>query len=174
MKQYLYTHPNTMIETPEIFVKNTDAQNVGTVQRIYGNGLTRFLDRAMDYKYFVKYEAHIQDYDRAMCRKISRKGRVFYRAEIAGEHPFEIGYIGWRDLIPDLQITNGETTMILHKEHEGWSVFEWQETEYARWQAVFNEDSDDFTVELQIEAIAPIQNPAFYLAIAQTTLFIGG
>lgn len=174
MKQYFYTHPNTIVETPEIFVKNEATQNVGTVQRMYGNGVSRFFDRMMDYKYFVKYEAHIQDYDRAMCRKISRKGRVFYRAEIEGEKPFEIGYIGWRDLIPDLQITNGDTTMILHKEHEGWSNFEWQDTDYARWQAVLNEETNQFEVELQIETIAPIQNPAFYIAIAQTTLFIGG
>ena len=173
MRQFFYTHPNTITETPEVFIKNDEGRNVGTCQRIYANGLTRFLDKAMDYKYFVKYESHIENEPLASCRKISRKGRVFYRAEMDGQ-TFEIGYIGWRDLIPDLQISNGQTTMILHKEHEGFSEFEWEGTTYARWQATYDEVKDAFHIELQIECIAPIQNPAFYLAIAQTTLFIGG
>lgn len=173
MRTYTYKHPNTITKTPKCIVLNDQDQAVGYCQRTFKNSVTKWMNAAMDHKYFVLHVAEIDGEPIAKCKKISRKGRIYYRADLEGYAPFEIGYVGWRDLIPDLRITNGTIVMNLHKEMDDWSVFEYEDVEYARWLAHFNEQNDEFELQLEIFEAAPIQYAAFYIAIAQTILYIG-
>lgn len=63
--------------------------------------------------------------------------------------------------------------MKIDKEMEDWSNFIVNETVVARWVAVYNEEKDQFNMTFELSDEAPIQNVAFYIAIAQATLFIG-
>jgi hypothetical protein len=54
---------------------------------------------------------------------------------------------------------------------EGWSRFTYEDKEIARWKAELNEE---FSVQLEIEEDSPIQNAAFFVAISQCALFVGG
>lgn len=173
MKAYTYTHPNTITTAPMCMILDEQGQEIGHCQRTFKNRVTKWMNTAMDHKYFVCHIAKVEGEATAKCKKISRKGRVYYRADLEGYAPFEIGYVGWRDLIPDLQITNGEVMMSLHKEMDEWSVFEQGGIDYARWLAVYSEERDEFDIRLEIFDDAPIKNPAFYIAIAQTILYIG-
>ena len=45
MKRYNYLHPNTINETPILVIQNEQKEDVLSCQRIYSNGVKRFLDR---------------------------------------------------------------------------------------------------------------------------------
>ncbi|WP_397538776.1 hypothetical protein [Rummeliibacillus pycnus] len=174
MNSYYYVHPNTIKETPIIEIQNEQKEKVFTCQRIYSNSLKRVFDKLLENKYFLTYKTYNLDQQELFtCRKISRKGKVYY--EVIDEQKNEkytLAYDGWQQMIPDLIITKGNFLMKIHKEMEDWSSFLVNDTVVARWRA--NLQNDSFHIELQIEEEAPITNPAFYIAVSQCVLYIGG
>lgn len=174
MKSYYYLHPNTITETPVLVIQNEQQEDVLTCQRIYSNGAKRVLDRFLENKYFLTYKVYDQGkHELFTCKKISRKGKIYFEAlnELSKEK-YTIAYKGWQQIIPDLIITKDDFLMMIHKEMEDWSTFLVDDKVVARWKAKLLEE--DFHIELQIDDQAPITNPAFYIAISQCVLFIGG
>ncbi|MBK3495148.1 hypothetical protein JFL43_09825 [Viridibacillus sp. YIM B01967] len=172
MQRYTYLHPNSIETTPKITVMDEAGQAVYTFQRHYSNGLKRMIDKVMDYRYFLRYDVlDVQEQPLFTCKKVTRKGKVFYEAQdVIESKKYMLAYDGWKSMIPDLVITDGQMKMMLHKEMEGWSRFAVDGVDVARWQAVSGEE---FTMELEIEDHSPIQNPSFFIAISQCVLFIG-
>ncbi|MEI4770662.1 hypothetical protein WAX74_13585 [Psychrobacillus sp. FJAT-51614] len=173
MQKYTYKHPNAIDTTTVIAVYNDTGEITHSFQRYYSNRLKKLLDKAMDYRYFLYY--NVFDVEETLvftCKKISKKGRVYYEAiDHLQENKFIVAYDKWKELIPDLTITDGHIHIQLHKEMENWSRFTHNEKEIARWRA---EIGDQFTIFLEIEEDSPIQNVAFFIAISQCALFIGG
>lgn len=172
MKSYHYQVSTKLQDTNQITLFS-NGEKVGYVQRIYSNFLKKFFDSSLDHKYFVRIESQIEGYPNAYCKKVQKKGKIYYTASEDGQPIFNIGYIGWKSLIPDLVIDNRELQLLLSMEREDWSTFKFAEEVVARWKADFNEEQQDFSVELQIEDNCPIDNPALLVAISQATLFIG-
>ncbi|MGG0658692.1 tubby C-terminal domain-like protein [Rummeliibacillus pycnus] len=175
MKSYNYLHPNTINETPILVIQNEQKEDVLTCQRIYSNGVKRFLDQLLwENKYFLTYKTYdLKKQELFTCKKISRKGKMYFEVvDERNKEKYSIAYDGWQQLIPNLIITKGDFLMKIHKEMEDWSTFLVDDRVVARWQA--NLQNDVFHIELQIEEEAPISNPAFYIAISQCVLYIGG
>ena len=172
MHKYTYKQPLAIDTTPKTSVYNEEGNVVYTFQRHYSNGLKKFADRLMDYRYFLRYDVYDpNDQLVFMCKKVSKKGRVYYEAtDYLHEQKYMIAYDKWKELIPDLMITDGNKTIKIDKEIEDWSRFVYNEKEIARWKA---EVADEFTIQLEIEEDSPIQHVAFFIAISQCTLFIG-
>ncbi|MFJ8260940.1 hypothetical protein ACIQ4I_03130 [Rummeliibacillus sp. NPDC094406] len=174
MNSYYYVHPNTIKETPILEIQNEQKEKIFTCQRIYSNFLKRVIDKLLENKYFLTYKTYnLEQQELFTCRKISRKGKVYY--EVIDEQQNEkytIAYDGWQRMIPDLILTKGDFLMKIHKEMEDWSTFLVNDRVVARWRA--NLQNDSFHIELQIEEEATITNPAFYIAISQCVLYIGG
>ncbi|HWI47513.1 MAG TPA: hypothetical protein VNU45_04710 [Rummeliibacillus sp.] len=174
MNSYTYLHPNTIKETPVLVIQNEQKEDIFTCQRIYSNGVKRVLDHLWENKYFLTYKTYdLEQQELFTCKKITRKGKVYYEAvDKKINEKYTIAYDGWQQMIPDLIITKGDFLMKLHKEMEDWSTFLVSDRVVARWRA--NLQNDSFHIELQIEVEAPITNPAFYIAISQCVLYIGG
>lgn len=75
--------------------------------------------------------------------------------------------------MPELFVTGNQLKMKIDKEMEDWSTFLVDDEVIARWLAVYDETNDVFQITLELSEQASIQEPAFYIAIAQATLFIG-
>lgn len=173
LKTFTYTQPAAIESTEIVKVMNEEGVVSSTVQRVYSNALKKIFDRTMDYRYFVRFDAHDVD-GRPLftCKKVSRRGRVFFKGkDLITEKEYMIAYDGWKIMIPDLMITDGEQTIKIAKEMEDWSVFTLNEQPIARWKATFHESY--FDIALQIEESSPIQHEAFFIAIGQAVLFIG-
>lgn len=173
LKTFTYKLPAAIESTEIVEVLNEEGVVSSTVQRVYSNALKKVFDRTMDYRYFVRFDATSVD-GRPLftCKKISRRGRVYFKGKdlVTGKE-YMIAYDGWKIMIPDLLITDGEQTIKIAKEMEDWSVFTLDEQPIARWKATFHESY--FNIELQIEESSPIQHEAFFIAIGQAVLFIG-
>ncbi|GEK34572.1 tubby C-terminal domain-like protein [Kurthia sibirica] len=146
---------------------------VGQFQRVYSNVLKKIIDASLDYKYFVRIDAQVDGYPIASCKKVQRKGKIYFNAMEEGKPFYRIAYVGWKELVPDLAISNKEQMMMLHMNREGWSTFTFENNEVARWRADYNEESEQFSVELQIEGDCPFDNPALLISISHAILFIG-
>ena len=173
LKTFTYKLPAAIESTEIVEVLNEEGLVSSKVQRVYTNALKKLFDRTMDYRYFVRFDASAVD-GRPLftCKKVSRRGRVYFKGKdlVTGKE-YMIAYDGWKLMIPDLIITDGEQTIKLDKEMEDWSVFKIEEQPIARWKATFHESH--FDIELQIEESSPIQQEAFFIAIGQAVLFVG-
>ncbi|MGX9134734.1 tubby C-terminal domain-like protein [Rummeliibacillus sp. JY-2-4R] len=174
MKSYFYTHPNTITETPILTIKNEQKETVYTCQRIYSNGIKRTLDRLLENKYFLTYKTYdLKKQELFTCKKISKKGKIYFEAiDEKTKEKYMIDYDGWQQLIPDLIIKKDDFIMKIHKEMDDWSLFLVDNLVVAKWQAKLLDN--EFHIELQLEENAIINNPAFYIAICQCVLYIGG
>ncbi|TQR21664.1 hypothetical protein [Psychrobacillus vulpis] len=172
MNKYLYTQPLAIETTSLISVYNNEGIEAYKFQRYYSNKLKRFFDKLMDYRYFLQYNVYDTHGQIIFtCKKVSQKGRVYYEATDYAEHrKYMVTYDKWKELIPDLLITDGNMQIKLDKELEGWSRFIYNDKEIARWKADL---SEGFLVQLEIEEDSPIQNGAFFIGISQCALFIG-
>ncbi len=172
MKRYTYKQPLSIELTPMINVYDEVGQVICKFQRYYSNKLKKIVDRSMDYRYFLEYRVYDNnDQLLFICKKVSRKGRVYYVArDLNSMEDFMISYDKWKELVADLLITGKDLQVVIDKEMEGWSTFLYQEQEIARWKA---DVSEEFTIQLEINDDSPIKNPAFFIGISQCVLFIG-
>ena len=174
MKQFTYSVDGKIQSTTKAIIYNEEDVAVATVIRHYSNGLKKLLDIYFDYRYFLTYiVSTMQDDVQFTVKKIFRRGKVWFEGRDAHGTKYSINYENWRIGVPELFITGGGMKMKIDKVMEGWSEFYVDDTNVARWQAVYNEDSDTFSMTLQIEDSSPVQDVSFYVAIAQAALFIG-
>lgn len=172
MHTYTYKQPIAIDITPMTSVLNEEGIVTYKFQRYYSNGLKKFADKLWDYRYFLHYNVYdTNDQLVFMCKKVSRKGRVYYEAvDYLHERKYMIAYDKWKELIPDLMITDGNMTIMIDKEMDDWSRFMHNDQEIARWKA---EVGEEFSLQLEIKEDSPITNAAFFIAISQCALFIG-
>lgn len=172
MKQYEYTVDSILNdETKKTVYFN--GNNIGYVQRIYSNKLKKMLDHHFDFRYFLMYECAING-RKFSIKKIFRRGKLWYEGKYEGaKDKTIITYDNWRIGIPELKIIEKDLTIKIEKEIEEPSRFYEGDLCIATWEAVFDEVSETFSIFLQISDEATIQDPAYYIAISQATLFIG-
>ena len=173
MPIYHYTQPLAIDVTPKTIVYKANGEKVCSFQRYYSNNLKRLLDRAMEYRYFLRYDIYdLNDQIIFTCKKVSKKGRVYYQAyDYETKEHYTITYDKWKELVADLLIIGKDLNIVIDKELEDWTRYLWEGKEIARWRAKLEEE---FLIELEISDDSPIQNPAFFIAISQCTLYIGG
>ncbi|TQR16313.1 tubby C-terminal domain-like protein [Psychrobacillus soli] len=173
MHKYTYTQPLSLETTPITFVYNEEGIAVYKFQRHYSNGIKRFVDKAMDFRYFLRYDIYnLEDQPIFTCKKVSKKGRVYYEAfDYLQQEKYIVAYDKWKELVPDLMITNGNFQIDILKEIEDWSRFIYNDKEIARWKA---DVEGEFFIQLEIEEDSPIQDAGFFIGICQCVLFIGG
>lgn len=172
MKSYQY-QVTTDLQDTQLVQLFSNQEVVGQMQRVYSNVLKKIIDSTLDNKYFVRIESKVDGFPNAYCRKIQRKGKVYYEAVEQGKPIYRIAYIGWKSLIPDLAISNKEVQLILSMEREDWSIYRYEDKEVARWRAILDEEKQLFSIELQIEEDCPFDNPALLVSISHASLFIG-
>lgn len=172
MKSYKYEVDRNLKNTDERDIYHND-EKIGRFQRVYSNPLKKFIDASLDYKYFVRIDANVDDYPIASCKKVQRKGKIYFNAMEEGKPFYRIAYVGWKELIPDLAISNKEQMIMLHMNREGWSTLTFDDLEVGRWHANYNEETENFAIELQIEDACPFDNPALLISICHAVLFIG-
>ncbi|MGN7476366.1 tubby C-terminal domain-like protein [Solibacillus silvestris] len=145
------------------------------VQRIYDNSLKKLFDSYFDYRYFLKYAVQTSEGKSIFeTKKIFRRGKVWFEAtDLLTTERYIINYENWRIGVPELFVSGNTFKMKIEKEMEDWSNFIVNDTVIARWLAVYEEQKDIFAMTFELSEEAPVQNPAFYIAIAQATLFIG-
>lgn len=172
MAFYTYEQPIDIEKTPKTSVYNEKGEIVYTFQRYYSNALKQRLDKIMDYRYFLWYNVYdTNDNLVFMCKKISRKGKVYFEGfDYIYQKKYMIAYDKWKELVPDLLITDGHLQITLDKEMEEWSKFMYNESEIARWKANLK---SDFQMELEVKDHSPVKNVAFFIAISQCALYIG-
>ena len=156
-------------------IYNGQGQHIESVQRVYDNGLKKLLDGYFDNRYFLKYEVvDLSGQTLFQAKKIFRRGKVWFEGKdfVSGEK-FIINYENWRVGVPELFISGNQFKMKIDKEMDTWSNFIVDEVVVARWLAVYDEQNNVFDLTLELSEQAPIQNSAFYIAIAQAALFIG-
>ncbi|WP_144510776.1 hypothetical protein [Bacillus sp. FJAT-22090] len=173
MYTYTYKQPISLEEIPITSVYNSENAISYKFQRCYSNNLKRFFDKLMDYRYFLRYDVYdMEDHPIFTCKKVSRKGRVYYEAfDYLQQKKFMVAYDKWKELIPDLMITDGDLHIQIQKDMEDWSRFIYNNKEIARWKANME---GEFLIQLEIEEDSPIQNAGFFIGISQCVLFIGG
>lgn len=174
MTIYTYSETTEIDSTKPVPVV-CDGQNVLTYTRVYSNRLKKIFDATLDFRYFVEY--HVHDTDGQLLfqiKKYARRRRIWYKASDPHTN-FLITYDGQFVMIPELHIHSEDGMKIeLHKNIDDWSIFKDDTTEYARWNAVFDEEQKRFSLTLEVLHEHPVMTPAHYIGIAQTTLFIGG
>ena len=172
MAIYTYEQPIDIEETPKTSVYNEKGEIVYSFQRYYSNGVKKRLDKIMDYRYFLWYNIYDSDEQLVfMCKKVSRKGKVYFEAyDYTEEKKYIVAYDRWKELVPDLLISDGKIQIKIDKELEDWSKFVYNDNEIARWKAHLDEV---FTIQLEVAENSPVQNVAFFIAISQCALFIG-
>jgi hypothetical protein len=172
MKQYEYTVDSILNDESQKPVYY-NGENVGYVQRIYSNKLKKVLDHHFDFRYFLIYECAIGG-RKFKIKKIFRRGKLWYEGKYEGaKEKTIITYDNWRIGIPELKIIEKDFFIKIEKEFEEPSRFYEGDVCIATWQAVFDEASQSFSITLQITDEATVQDPAYYIAISQATLFIG-
>ena len=173
MKQYHYSVDAVLNDESRRTVYNSKGEAVGYVQRIYSNKLKRLLDHHFDFRYFLMYESEVygKTYE---IKKIFRRGKLWFEGRFAGNKDKTIiTYDNWRIGIPELKIIEKNLLIKIEKEFEVPSRFYEEDVCIATWQATFDEPSQLFSIVLQISDDATVQDPAYYIAICQATLFIG-
>jgi len=172
MAIYTYEQPIDIEETPKTSVYNEKGEIVCSFQRYYSNGVKKRLDKIMDYRYFLWYNIYDSDEQLVFkCKKVSRKGKVYFEAyDYTEDKKYIIAYDRWKELVPDLLISDGKIQIKIDKELEDWSKFVYNDNEIARWKAHLDEV---FTIQLEVAENSPVQNVAFFIAISQCALFIG-
>ena len=174
MKTYSYELTAKLNATEDIRVFE-EGKHVYTMNRVYDNSLKKLLDGYFDYRYFLKYIVkNITGESVFMCKKVQRKGRLWFEAtDYRTNEKYVINYENWRIGVPELFIKGEGLDMKIDKEMEDWSNFLIGETIVARWLPVYNEETETFTITLELLPEDVKQDAAFFLAIAQATLFIG-
>ncbi len=174
MKTYSYELTAKLNATEDIRVF-AEGKHVYTMNRVYDNSLKKLLDGYFDYRYFLKYIVkNTTGKPVFMCKKIQRKGRLWFEAtDYRTNEKYVINYENWRIGVPELFIKGEGLDMKIDKEMEDWSNFLIGETIVARWLPVYNEETETFTITLELLPEDVKQDAAFFLAIAQATLFIG-
>lgn len=174
MKTYNYELTAKLNATEDIRVF-AEGKHVYTMNRVYDNSLKKLLDGYFDYRYFLKYIVKNTAGEPVfMCKKIQRKGRLWFEAtDYRTNEKYVINYENWRIGVPELFIKGEGLDMKIDKEMEDWSNFLIGETIVARWLPVYNEETETFTITLELLPEDVKQDAAFFLAIAQATLFIG-
>ena len=174
METYTYEVPAKLNSTDDSHVHHNES-HVYTISRVYDNGLKKLMDAYFDYRYFLKYVVKSPiGQELFLCRKVQRKGRLWFEArDLRTDQQFIISYENWRIGVPELFIKGEQLDMKIDKEMEDWSNFLVDEIIVARWLAVYNEERESFSMTLEVLPESPIQDAAFFLAIAQATLFIG-
>ena len=174
MKTYNYELTAKLNTTADIRVFE-EGKHVYTINRVYDNGLKKLLDGYFDYRYFLKYIVkNIAGEPVFMCKKVQRKGRLWFEAtDYRTNEKYVINYENWRIGVPELFIKGEGLDMKIDKEMEDWSNFLIGETIVARWLPVYNEEAQTFAMTLELLQENLKQDAAFFLAIAQATLFIG-
>ena len=174
MKTYSYELTAKLNTTEDIRVF-AEGKHVYTMNRVYDNSLKKLLDGYFDYRYFLKYIVkNTTGKPVFMCKKIQRKGRLWFEAtDYRTNEKYVINYENWRIGVPELFIKGEGLDMKIDKEMEDWSNFLIGETIVARWLPVYNEETETFTITLELLPEDVKQDAAFFLAIAQATLFIG-
>lgn len=174
MKTYSYELTTKLNSTEDIRVFE-EGKHVYTINRVYDNGLKKLVDGYFDYRYFLKYVVkNTTDEPVFMCKKIQRKGRLWFEAtDYRTNEQYVINYENWRIGVPELFIKGEGLDMKIDKEMEDWSNFLIGEEIVARWLPVYNEEAQTFTITLERLQENLKQDAAFFLAIAQATLFIG-
>ena len=174
MKTYSYELTTQLNSTEDIHVFE-EGKHVYTINRVYDNGLKKLVDGYFDYRYFLKYVVKNTTGEPVfMCKKVQRKGRLWFEAtDYRTNEQYMINYENWRIGVPELFIKGEGLDMKIDKEMEDWSNFLIEETIVARWLPVYNEEAQTFTITLERLQENLKQDAAFFLAIAQATLFIG-
>lgn len=172
MKIYKYEVPAILQHTEPLLIQLNE-ESVGTVKRVYRNPIKRVIDSTLDYKYFVKIESEVEGFPKGTCKKIQRKGKIYFEAKEEGQKVFRIAYTGWKALIPEVVISDGETMIKVDMDRELGSTFTFNDEVVAKWQTTFDESRNLFIASLELHENCPIQNPALLLSIAQAVLFIG-
>ena len=174
MKTYSYELTTQLNSTEDIHVFE-EGKHVYTINRVYDNGLKKLVDGYFDYRYFLKYVVKNTTGEPVfMCKKVQRKGRLWFEAtDYRTNEQYMINYENWRIGVPELFIKGEGLDMKIDKEMEDWSNFLIEETIVARWLPVYNEEAQTFTITLEQLQENLKQDAAFFLAIAQATLFIG-
>lgn len=175
MTLFTYTQPSAIQSDEIIDILNEQGETVLRYQREYSNRFKKIIDIYMDYRYFVHYKVYdLNEHCLFSVKKMSRKNRIHFRAkDFALNKDYMIAYDGWKLMIPDLIITDGKFKMMLNKEMEEWSNFCIDERVVARWKAEYDQTADCFIMSVEIIEERPEQPLAFYIGIAQATLFIG-
>lgn len=174
MKQFTYAVEGNIKSTVKQTIYDEEGAAVATVARVYSSGLKKLVDVYFDYRYFLLYEARdMEGQLQFTTKKIFRRGKVWFEGRDANGSKYMIHYENWRIGLPELTIHGNGLKMKIEKQMEGWSEFLVDEQVVARWQAVYEETTDQFHMTLQIEEQSPVQAVPFYAAIAQATLFIG-
>lgn len=175
MQTYTYEVLGDIKSTTQQPIYNEEGMQVLKVQRIYDNGLKKLLDGYFDHRYFLKYVVQQNDGQPIFqTKKIFRRGKVWFEGiDLTTNEKYIINYENWRIGVPELFISGNSFKMKIEKEMEDWSNFTVNDTVVARWRAVYDEPKDVFNVMFELSKEAQIQHPAFYIAIAQATLFIG-
>jgi len=175
MKTYTYCHPEAIDHTGHIPILDETGQVIVYSTRIYENALKRTLDKMFDFRYFLKYDVLDKNNNQLFTvKKINRRGKLWFEGmDCVKKKKYTISYENWRIGIPTLYITDGEMKIVLEKEFEDWSRFLIGEEEIAKWKAEFREEVKEFHMTLQINEKSPIQQPEFFIAICQATLFVG-
>ena len=174
MKTYSYELTTQLNSTEDIHVFE-EGKHVYTINRVYDNGLKKLVDGYFDYRYFLKYVVKNTTGEPVfMCKKVQRKGRLWFEAtDYRTNEQYMINYENWRIGVPELFIKGEGLDMKIDKEMEDGSNFLIEETIVARWLPVYNEEAQTFTITLEQLQENLKQDAAFFLAIAQATLFIG-
>lgn len=174
MKIYKYTVPQEIDSTKKVEVFDETGKTICYVLRRYSNSFKKLLDRFFDYRYFLQYVVENPNGDILFsCNKIARKGRMWFEAfDFVARKKMMVTYENWRLGIPELTIIDGDRKIKIEKEMEDWSRFIFENQVIAKWKADFIEEQ--FLIILQIEENSPLHDVAFFIAISQATLFIGG
>lgn len=175
MQKYTYQALGDIKSTEPQPIYNEQGKHIQSVRRVYSNGLKKLLDNYFDNRYFLKYEVLDNSGQTIFeAKKIFRRGKVWFEArERQTGEKYMIHYENWRIGVPELFITSNNFKMKIDKEMEDWSTFSVDEKVVARWLANYDEQNNLFDITLELSDEAPIQDIAYYIAIAQATLFIG-
>ncbi|MER2037097.1 MAG: peptide ABC transporter ATPase [Solibacillus sp.] len=175
MKKFTYQALGNIKSTTPQPIYNEQGIQIQFVQRIYDNGLKKLLDGYFDYRYFLKYEViDLAGKPLFQAKKVFRRGKVWFEGkDLVRDENYLINYENWRIGVPELFISNGDFKMKVDKEMESWSTFIVDDVVVAKWLAVYDEQKDLFDITFELSDQSPIQDIAFYIAIAQAALFIG-
>lgn len=175
MKTYTYCHPEAIEYTGDIPILDDTGEIVAFSRRIYDNFLKKRFDEIFDFRYFLKYDVLNYNGEKLFSvKKISRRGKLWFEGiEAATKKKYIISYENWRIGLPTLYITDHKVKIQLEKELEDWSKFLLNQEEIARWKAEYSDAKGEFHMTLQINENSPIQQPQFFIAICQATLFVG-
>ena len=173
MKIYNYIHPEAIEHTGAIPVLDEQNRKVLQFKRVYNSSIKKKLDRLLDYRYFLKYEVETIDGEPLFkIRKINRRGKLWFEGiDVTSNKKFIISYENWRIGLPILYVTDGQSKITLDKSIDEWSTFLIGDEVIAKWKAEFIDSN--FHMTLMIDSKSPIQQPQFFIAIAQAALFVG-